>query len=293
MPLTSTRPIQLQWESRGPNTGRPLLMIAGFGCQLVHWPQRLCKRLIDTGHRVVVFDNRDVGLSTWLTDEGIPDNKRLLLESDRSSPPDIPYTLVEMAADAIAVLDEIGLESAHICGTSMGGMIAQTLAIHYPDRARSMTSLMSTPGTRGLPPAMPEAAARLMSDTSRDLDDNVEDAVENARVFGSPSFDETWVRATAALSHRRGFNPAGNARQLAAIITQADRAPALTQLTTPATVIHGALDPLVPPAHGFATAKALSHSRWVQIDGMGHDLAPGFHATIVDAITELTMSTEG
>ncbi|NUR86981.1 MAG: alpha/beta fold hydrolase [Nonomuraea sp.] len=244
----------------------------GLGAQLIHWDDDLCGLLADQGHHVVRFDNRDAGLSTHLPEAGDP-----------------PYFLEDMADDAAALLDALGWPAAHVVGASMGGMIAQALAIRHPERVLTLTSIMSTPGPSVAPPT--EAAmAVLMSQPPTELDALVERELETWSIIGSPGFplDRERVARMTRLSYERAFDPAGTARQLAAIMASPDRTAGLAEVAIPTLVIHGEDDPLVPLPGGQATAAAIPGARLVTFPGMGHDLPRPLWPEIVGAITKHT-----
>jgi pimeloyl-ACP methyl ester carboxylesterase len=261
--------IQLVWEVHGDlATGIPLLLVCGLGQQLASWTPELLAFLTSHGYAVVIADKRDIGLSTHLTD-AVPD---LLAVVRGTATP--PYLLTDMAADLIAVLDAAGVAAAHVAGVSMGGMIAQTLAIEYPQRVLSLTSIMSTTGDRSVGRATKEAAAVLTARMAPDRDAYAENALATARIIGSPGFprDEELVKARARALFDRSYDPRGVGRQLAAINGSPDRTPALRRLTLPTLVIHGLADPLIDISGGRATAAAVPGATLLEIEGMGHDL---------------------
>jgi pimeloyl-ACP methyl ester carboxylesterase len=241
-------------------------LVNGLGSQMTRWPQAFCEKLAAAGYRAIRFDNRDTGLSAW---------------------PAEPYTLADMADDAIAVLDAAGVARAHVAGVSMGGMIVQRMALDHPDRVLSMTSIMSAPS--GDIQATPEAMAVLNVAPPHpkvDWEAFVAHGMRNARTIGSPAhpWDEAALRERVIAEYRRAFNPAGVARQRAAIGRDGDRTEALGRLTIPVVVLHGEADPLVQPVGGRATAAAIPGAELRLIPGMGHDLPPGLHDIFIDAI---------
>ncbi|WP_220040468.1 alpha/beta fold hydrolase [Nonomuraea aridisoli] len=270
--------IDIAYESFGSPDGRPLLLIMGLGAQLIQWDEELCRLLVEQGHHVVRFDNRDAGLSTHLHDAGVP---------ARGEP--APYLLDDMADDAAGLMDALGWSAAHVVGASMGGMIAQTLAIRHPERVLSLTSIMSTPGP-GVAPPTEAAMGALLSRPPSDRDGVMDQAVVTWSVIGSPGYelDRELIRARAGLAYDRCFDPAGTARQLAAINASGDRTEALAAVRVPALVLHGEEDPLIPVAGGRATAAAVPGSRLVTYPGMGHDLPRALWPDIVAEITKLT-----
>ena len=266
-------------ELLGPPGGRPLLLVHGLGAQLVDWPAQLLGGLVAAGFRVVRYDNRDVGLSTHLDALGMPD-----LVRDVGHPERAPYLLADLADDAAGLLDALGVEMAHVVGVSMGGMVAQELAIRHPERVSSLCSIMSTTGDPSVGQPSPDALAVLLGPAPTDRSTAIEQSIAGARVVGSPGFpfDETERRARAAASYDRSHDAAGVARQLAAIVASPDRTTALAALTMPVLVIHGEADPLVAPSGGRATAAAVPGARLVTFPGMGHDLPTELIPTIVD-----------
>lgn len=276
--------IEIAYETFGSPAGRPLLLIMGLGAQMVLWDDEFCELLADQGHHVVRYDNRDVGLSTHFHEAGVPD-----VGAAMTGNPTPAYLLSDLADDAAGLMDALGWESAHIAGASMGGMVAQQFAIQYPQRVRSLTSIMSTPGPAVGPPT-PEASAALMSPPAPDRETAIERSYEVWAVIGSPGFemDRERVARVAAISYDRAFDPAGTARQLVAILASGDRTEALKGLDVPALVIHGEADPLVRLAGGEATAAAIPGARLVTFPGMGHDMPRQLWKQITGAITELT-----
>ncbi len=275
--------LEIAYDEFGPEDGEPMLMVMGLAAQMIAWHEDFCALLGERGFRVVRFDNRDAGHSTWLKEAAVPSRAQMMLGTGKPA-----YGLADMAEDSRGLLDFLEIGSAHVVGASQGGMIAQQLAIAHPDRVRSLCSLMSTTGSRlaGLP--TPRATRALLSPAARKREIAVERAVATFRVIGSPGFerDEERLRYVAGLSFDRGSNPAGVARQLHAVTTSPDRTPALRNLSVPTVVIHGGSDPLVRPRGGKATAKAIPGSRLVIIPGMGHDLPRAAWRQILDAITE-------
>ncbi|MCW5890862.1 MAG: alpha/beta fold hydrolase [bacterium] len=290
MPRAQTNGIELEYEVHGPPDGRPLLLIQGLGMQLIHWDPGLCEQLVARGHRVVRFDNRDVGRSTWLDDLGFPNIAAAMGAAARGETAEAPYILADMARDVAGLLDALGWASAHVVGVSMGGMIAQTLAIEHPERVRSLTSIMSSSGAPGLPGPTAEAAMVLMSPPPPDREGAIASAVTAFRTIGSPGYpiEEDFLRARAAAAYDRGFHPLGIGRQLAAILSSGSRRAGLAGVRVPTLVIHGRQDPLVPLACGEDTAGAVPGARLEVIDGMGHDLPPALWPRLVELISEHT-----
>jgi len=288
MPRARANGMQIEYESFGDSAGPPLLLVMGLGGQMILWPDEFCEALAARGYHVVRYDNRDVGLSTKLDQAGLPDVMGALAAVAQGRSIDAPYRLRDMADDAAGLLDALDLASAHVVGASMGGMIAQTLAIEHPARVRTLTSIMSTTGDASLPQARPEAMAALLTPAPTERAAAIEHGLRLWRTIGSPGFpfDEAWVRARAALAFDRGQSPAGVARQLVAILASGSRRDALAAVRAPTLVIHGAADPLIPVEAGRATAAAVPGAELLEIEGMGHDLPRALWATLADAIAK-------
>ena len=283
--------VQLAWEAYGDPADPPLLLVMGLATQMLGWDDRFCARLADLGLHVVRFDNRDIGGSTHLTEHGLPDLAGLL-----AGGPDAPaaaYTLVEMAQDTVGLLDALGLDSAHVVGASMGGMIAQQVALDHPERVRSLTSIMSTP-SREVGRPTPEAQAALVLPPATAVEGAVQRSLQVYAVIGSPGYPMDVARRSeiARRSFERESDPTGSARQYAAILASPDRTPGLRGLTVPALVLHGEDDPLVQLAGGQATADAVPGARLVVLPGMGHDLPEPLWPRIVDEIDALVRAAE-
>ena len=286
MPRARANGIELEYELFGSEGGRPLVLIMGLGAQMILWDEEFCAALAARGHRVIRFDNRDVGLSTKIDGWRALDLAAAMAAAALGRPVAAPYTLSDMAADAAGLLDALGIAAAHVVGASLGGMIAQTLAIERPARVLSLTSIMSTTGDRELPRARPEAVAALLEPPPRDRDGAMARAAKVFRTIGSPGFpfDEARVRERAGRSYDRCSHPAGVARQMLAILAAGSRAPALRHVRVPTLVIHGTEDPLVPVAHGIETAALVPGAELLVIEGMGHDLPRAVWPRVIDAI---------
>ena len=282
--------IQIEYDTFGRRSDRPLLLVMGLGAQMIHWREEFCEQLANAGHFVVRYDNRDVGLSTKFDSAGLPDIPAIMTQMAAGQPVSAPYTLNDMADDGIGLMDALDLPAAHICGASMGGMIVQAMAIRQPRRIKSVTSIMSSTGNRELPPAKPEAMAALMSPAGTNRDEVAERSVAVSKVIGSPAYpaDPDEARARAIEAYERAFYPIGVARHMAAVASHGDRKPALLQLEVPALIIHGKADPLVPVEGGLDTHEALRGSQLMLIDGMGHDLPKQVWSQIVSGIAALT-----
>lgn len=284
MPETVTRGITIHFDTFGDPRDPAVLLVMGLGTQMIGWRTEFCATLAARGLHVVRFDNRDIGLSTKLESAGPVSIARTLLLRPlglaRSA-----YTISDMARDAIGVLDHLAIDAAHWVGVSMGGMIAQTVAIEHPHRARSLTSIMSTTGERRLPSPTPQASSILLRPPPRSRDEAIQRVIEVFRVIGSPRYvDETRIAARAAESYDRSSYRVGVGRQLDAVLCAPPRERALRELRIPTTVLHGALDPLVRVDHGIATARAIPGAELRVVDDLAHDLPderwPLFHAAI-------------
>jgi pimeloyl-ACP methyl ester carboxylesterase len=277
MPHVKANELQLEYEIGGPADGRPLLMIHGVGAQLIRWPQEFCDALGAAGFRTIRYDSRDVGLSTHLYDAPVPSLAAIMQARRRGEEPKIPYTVSHLAADAAALLRALRIESAHVLGVSLGGQIAQTLAIEYPQRVLSLTLMMTHTGNPDLPPSAPEAMEKLAAVAPNPFEDEagyLEHSVALNRALGSPDYpiEDEVLRDFAARAARRAFYPSGAARQLAASRGSPDRRPDLGRLNVPTLVIHGTDDPLVPVEGGEDIARNVKGAMLLKINGMGHDL---------------------
>jgi len=279
MPRAKSNGIELEYDTFGNPDDPALLLIMGFTAQMTAWEPAFCQLIADQGFHVIRFDNRDVGLSSRI--EGDVDIAQLFSGEIKS----VPYSLDDMAADAAGLLDALGIDKAHIVGASMGGMIAQLVALNHPDKTLSLCSIMSTTGDPSVGQAKPEAMAALMQPAARNREEAVERGVSTGRILSPVHFDETKAAKRAGESYDRAFDPKGVARQMAAIGTQADRTPKLANVTVPSLVIHGRPDPLVTLSGGEATAKAIPNATLVVLDEMGHDNPEPLWPTIVEAIT--------
>ncbi len=282
MPLAKTNAIEIDYEDRGDPAGPVLLLVHGLGAQRTAWPERFLEMFVSRGYRVVTFDNRDIGLSSWFDDAGMPD----LLGIFGGRPVEVPYLLDDMADDAVGLLEALEIPAAHVAGVSMGGMIAQTVALRHQERVLSLCSVMSTPDAREVGRPTAEAMTALMKAPGRTRDEYIEQSIASLRVIGSPGypFDEEQERHRAGALFDRSFHPEGTARQLAAILCSKDRRPGLAGVHVPTLVIHGTADPLVQPDGGRATAEAIAGAKLEMIEGMGHDLPEALWQRLVEMI---------
>jgi pimeloyl-ACP methyl ester carboxylesterase len=281
--------IEIAYETFGAPGARPLLLVMGLGAQMLAWHPDLCEALADSDFFVIRYDNRDVGLSTHLHHAPRPDLVAAWCGDFSSA----SYRLEDMAEDAVGLLDALGLAWAHVVGASLGGMIAQTMAITHPKRVRSLTSMMSTPRI-GIGSPTPEARAALLAPPPTNRAEVIERTVRNQKILGSPGYplDEAWIREVAGQAYDRGFDPLGAARQQLAMWASGDRTEALAHVTAPALVVHGDADPLIQLPGGKATAAALPDAELLVIPGMGHNLPRAVWPTLVAAISRLADRAE-
>jgi pimeloyl-ACP methyl ester carboxylesterase len=269
--------IEIEYEDGGRKEDPAVLTIMGYGSQLTRWKPSLYNGLAAKGLYVIRFDNRDVGLSTHLAQLSVPRMPELVAKAAAGEPIAPPYTLDDMAADAVGLLDALGIARAHVVGASMGGMIAQLVAIHYPERVKSLVSIMSTTGRRGLPAATPEASAAIFTGPpSSEREDRIATLVRQRRAIASPGYPPTdaELRAGAELDvDRAPYDPAGLVRQMAAIMAAPARNEMLKQLRMPTLVLHGRDDPLVPVECGRDTAASIPGAELVIVPGMAHDFS--------------------
>ncbi|MBL7257638.1 alpha/beta fold hydrolase [Paractinoplanes lichenicola] len=282
MPDVRANGIDVRYETVGSPDDPALLLIMGLGAHLTDWPAEFCSQLAARGFHLVLFDNRDAGLSTAFDELGQPDPAAIM----RGDLTTVPYLLGDMAADAAGLLKELGIARAHVVGASMGGMVAQQLTIDHPDLVASLCSIMSTTGDRTVGRPTPEAAAALMRPPATTREEILAGAIASSRVIGSPAYpaSEEWLQQRAAAKFDRSFRPQGTQRQYAAILASPDRTTALAGVKVPAVVIHGEADPLVDVSGGRATAAAIPGAELLVIPGMGHDLPQALWPTIIDAI---------
>jgi pimeloyl-ACP methyl ester carboxylesterase len=291
VPQVDANGLTLEYESLGSPHDPAIVLIMGLGAQLVRWPLAFCEKLVAQGFRVIRFDNRDVGLSTKFDHLSAPLLPTLMAQRMAGLPMKVPYTIEDMAADTLGLMDALGVERAHLVGASMGGMIAQVIAAEHPQRVLSLTSIMSTSGNLALPPPTPAASAILMTRAPHPtyLEAYVQHGLNAMRVLGSPAaeLDEARARERLITEVNRSYYPPGFTRQMAAVIASGDRRASLRRIKVPTMVIHGADDPLIPLACGKDTAANIPGAELLIIPGMGHDLPPMFHDTIVEGIVRV------
>ncbi|MBL8351137.1 MAG: alpha/beta fold hydrolase [Burkholderiaceae bacterium] len=287
--------IEIEVDVQGPPGGQPLLLVMGLGMQYVAWPEELVADLVSRGFRVVRFDNRDIGLSQGFDQLGPPRMVGAMLRYTLRLPVPAPYQLRDMADDAIGVLDALGIRSAHVVGASMGGMIAQHMAARHPTRVRSLTLIMTTSGARHLPqPALRTRQALMSRPRSAAVADVVAHLEALLRVIGSPGYpaDPARQRERLEAAVRRAWRPAGTARQLIAIAADGDRSPMLSKIRAPTRVVHGADDPLVPPAAAPDLAAKIAGATLDLVPGMGHDLPLALLPRLADDIAQVAGSAD-
>lgn len=270
MPTATNGEVRLYFETFGDPGTEPLLLVNGFGTQCIGWDESWCRQWAEAGFFTIRFDNRDVGWSTILPDGAA-------------------YTLADMAADAVAVLDAAGVDAAHVVGASMGGMIVQQFAVDHPQRIRSLTSVMSTTGDPDVGRPAPQALAHLMRPPPTSREETIARAIEGARIWGSPAFfDPDRIAAEAAAAFERSPSvPAALARHLHAIVSSPSRTAALGSVRVPALVMHGDCDTLVDPSGGRRTAEAIPGAEFVLVEGMGHDHPPPLWERWIEAVTRV------
>lgn len=283
--------IDIAYERLGDPDAPAVLLIMGLAAQMIHWPDGFCQALVDTGLQVIRFDNRDAGRSTHLHDAPPPDLPAALAGDFSSA----SYTLSDMAADAVALLDFLGIQRAHIVGASMGGQIAQTLAIEHPQRARSLTSMMSTTGNPLVGQPAPETLRELFGGKPPvTREDVIQRMIEAVRIVGSPEYpaDDAEIAERAACAYDRGYDAMGTARQAVATVASGDRTGRLQHLSVPALVIHGLADRMCDPSGGRATAAAIPGADLVLIEGLGHGLPPGLRLQLAARIADFIWGVE-
>lgn len=275
--------VELCYQTFGDPGGEPLLLVMGLSGPMTWWDQELCEQLAGAGFHVVRYDNRDTGKSSRIK---APVRRDQLLRAFATGKARVPYTMSDLAGDAVALLDHLGLEAAHLVGVSMGGMIAQTVAVEHPTRVRSLTSISSTTGRRSVGWQHPSLLPRLIAPRKPGRDAYVESSLAMWAMIGSTAYpaDPEVQRTRALETFDRGVSASGVVRQMLAILTQGDRTPRLRSLRVPALVIHGLADKMVHVSGGRSTAAAIPGAELVLVDGMGHDLPPDLFPTFVEAI---------
>jgi len=282
--LAPSNGIEIAYQEVGDPAADPLILVMGLGTQMLGWQEDFCVQLAERGFRVIRFDNRDIGRSTMLDGAGTPGRVEMFLGRRSTA----AYRLSDMAADATGLMDHLEIESAHVVGASMGGMIGQTLAIEHPERVRSLVSIMSTTGSRRVGTPTLKAYHAILAPAPHGRDAYIERVLRVVKVIGSPAFppDEAHLREVAGAMHDRSHNPKGILRQIHAISSSGDRTKALRKVQVPTTVLHGSRDPLVRPSGARATARAIPGARLRMVEGMGHDLPRELWPIFTDEIAD-------
>jgi len=278
--------IEIAYETFGDPSAPPMLLVMGLGTQMLGWPDEFCEDLAARGHYVIRFDNRDVGASTHLSDLPLPKLSRVAVRRERP-----PYRIRDMAQDVIGLLDALGIDRVHLVGVSLGGFIAQSVALWYPERVSSLTLMMTSTGSRRVGQARPHLISRLLNRRVVTGPEEAQAAVlETFRVIGSKGYelDEERLRSVSTRSYERGYDPDGYTRQLAAVVAQTDRTERLRALRVPTLVMHGLHDPLVAASGGLALARVIRGARFIGFSGMGHDLPRELWPEFAEHITALT-----
>jgi pimeloyl-ACP methyl ester carboxylesterase len=289
MPKAKANGIEIEYDCFGKTDAQAVLLISGLGTQMTRWSETFCQMLVEQGLRVIRFDNRDAGLSTHFDGASMPDLAAIADAASRGEPPNVPYTLFDMANDAVRLLDALMIKQAHVVGRSMGGMIAQLVASEHAERVLSLVCMMSSTGNRDLPQASAEVMAAMTSPAPHPLKDEqgyLAQCVAFSRVIagrGYP-FDESAQRDQALAELKRAYNPSGFWRHIAAIAAAGDLRPRLANISAPTLVLHGSDDPLVPPEAGKDTAANINGAELLIVDGMGHDFPPSLFGYVAGVI---------
>lgn len=289
--IANANGIDLVYDAFGDSESPPVLLIMGLGAQMIDWREEFCSLLAQHVFWIIRFDNRDIGKSHKFEEACVPDIIKLATRIAQGESVKVPYSIGDMAMDSIGLLDTLSVDKAHVVGLSMGGMIAQTMAIEYPERVLTLTSIMSSP--RYMLPPSTEATALLNKRAPETREEYIEYALENSKVLGGPDYkhDESLYREHAGRRFDRGIYPPGFARQLAAVLTQEDRRDALRSLQIPTLVLHGKSDPLVPVKGGAETAEAVPDSKLRLIEGWGHGFPPSIWPIVIDELISHFKST--
>ena len=287
--------IELAYDEFGDTNNPVILLIMGLGTQVMAWPEAFCEQLATAGFRVIRFDNRDIGLSQKMSHTPVPNLPKLMIKSRFGLKFQVPYTLDDMAMDAVELLNQLSIDRAHIVGASMGGMIAQLVAANHPNKTASLTSIMSSSGKRGLPAASSVITRKLIAKPPAEIEAAIAFRVKVLQAIGSvgphkPSVEE--LTAKARRSYERSVHPPGFARQLAAILHNGSRVHALKRIESPSLIIHGKVDPLVPMECGIDTARHIPNSQLKLIDHMGHDFPDSLIPTLAGLVSTHTRSSQ-
>jgi len=264
--------IEIEYETFGDRSGRPLIMIIGLGSQLINWSEEILQQLVDEGHFVVILDNRDTGLSSKMSEAGSPDFRGVMNALTKGEKPKVPYKLNDMGEDVVGLLDALGIRKAHICGISMGGAIAQTIAISHPSRLSSLVLIYSPTGNPSLPQPKPEIISLLMPPVASNRDEYADEQIKMRRIISGSGFplDEEWLRLRYARVFDRSYYPDGMGRNAMAVFASGNRSTALSSVTVPSLVVQGDDDPLVLVENGRDAAQAIPGAELMIIKGMGH-----------------------
>lgn len=289
MPKVQANGIDIEYDVFGNRDEEALLLISGLGTQMIRWNETFCQMLAAQGFYVIRCDNRDTGLSSYFDSASMPDLAAIAGAVARGEAPNVTYTLLDMARDAIGLLDALGIERAHVLGRSMGGMIAQLLASEYPERVLSLASMMSSTGNRGLPQASPGVMAAMTSPAPNPIDDEpayLAHGLAFARVLAGPGYplDESAQCDQSLAELQRAYHPSGFWRHIAAVAATGDLRPRLANISAPSLVLHGTDDLLVPPEAGKDTAAHIPDAQLLLIEGMGHDFPPALFGLVAQAI---------
>ena len=285
MPKANVNNTEIEYETIGDPISKPLLLIAGLGSQLLAWSDEMCENLVNLGFFVIRFDNRDVGLSTKFDDAGLPDFMEINAAYARGEVPKVPYTLEDMANDAIGVLNTLNIDKAHICGASMGGMIAQVIAYSHPSRVLSLTVIMSTTGNPDLPQAKPEIMMQFFAPVPSEREAYIEEMVKrDSLIHGTFTYDEDQGRDYRTKEYDRSYYPEGIARQLAAMAVPGNIKPKISAIQVPTLVIHGTEDPFNAIEAGKEIATAIPGAELLVLDGMGHSFPREVIPHIINAL---------
>jgi len=287
MPKANVNNIEIEYETIGDPTSKPLLLIAGLGSQLLAWSDEICENLAKVGFFVIRFDNRDVGLSTKFEDAGIPDMMEISAAYHRGEKPHLPYTLEDMVDDAVGILDTLNIDKAHICGASMGGMIAQILAYRHPSRVQSLAVIMSTTGNPELPPSKPEILMQFFAPVPSEREAYIDEMVKrDSLIYGNFTYNENQGRDYRTKEYDRCYYPDGIARQLAAMAVPGNIKPKISAIRAPTIVIHGSEDPFNHIEAGKEIASEIPGAELLIINGMGHSFPSEILSHIVNALVE-------
>ena len=285
MPKANVNEIEIEYETIGNPSSKPLLLIAGLGTSLLAWTDEFCQKLVDKGFFVVRYDNRDVGLSTKFDSAGIPNMMEIGAAYTRGETPKVPYTLVDIADDAVGVLDALNIEKAHILGASMGGIIAQIIGYRYPSRVLSLNIIISTTGNPTLPQAKPEIMAQFFAPVPSEREAYIEEMIKRDKlIYGNYDYDEALGRKFRGMEYDRSYYPEGVARQMAAMTVPGNIQPYISEIKAPTIVIHGKEDPFNSVEAGKEIASTIPGAELMLIDGMGHSLPKELLDQIIEAI---------